>query len=123
MGSLLGMLLLIMNACYYDEVIPVEQSVGDVGIVKFASDIIPIFNTSCNVSGCHSAGGQKPDLTSASAFTSLSTGGYIDKANPENSLIYQWMKGNKGTTMPVSGSNATYNAKVLAWIKQGALNN
>jgi hypothetical protein len=123
MGSLLGMLLLIMNACYYDEVLPVESSVGDVGNGTFSKDIIPIFNAGCNVTGCHSAGGQKPSLTTVSAFASLSNGGYINKTAPENSLLYLWMKGSKGAPMPPAGSDATYNAKVLKWIELGALNN
>ena len=79
------MLLLTMNACYYDQVIPVEKPVEDVGVVTFSADIIPIFNTSCNAIGCHSAGGQKPNLTSANAYTSLTTGGYVDTSVPENS--------------------------------------
>jgi hypothetical protein len=122
-GSLLSALLFVLSGCYYDQVIPVEPSVGDVGNVTFSAGIIPIFNSSCNVTGCHSAGGQKPNLTAASAYTSLMNGGYIDKTTPENSLLYQWMEGNKGTPMPVSGPNATYNAKVLKWIELGALNN
>jgi hypothetical protein len=121
-GSLLGMLMLIMNACYYDEVLP-QESVGDVGEMSFSADIIPIFNASCNVSGCHNQGGQKPNLSAAGAYTSLINGGYINTTNPENSSLYKWMKGENGTPMPVSGSNETYNAKVLAWIEQGALNN
>ena len=121
-GSLLGMLMLIMNACYYDEVLP-QESVGDVGEMSFSADIIPIFNASCNVSGCHNKGGQKPDLSAENAFNTLTNGGYIDKATPESSSLYLWMTGKKGTPMPVSGSNATYNAKVLAWIEQGAHNN
>lgn len=116
-------MLLILNACFYDEVIPVEQSVGDVGNITFTADLIPIFNASCNMSGCHNKGGQKPNLNPENAYPNLTTGSYIDTANPENSLLYQKMKGNKGTPMPVSGSNATYNAKVLKWIELGALNN
>ena len=123
MGSLVGMLLLVMNACYDDEVLPVDKPVGDIGNVTFSADIIPIFNASCNVTGCHSSGGQKPNLTAVNAFTSLTNGGYINKTNPETSLIYQWMIGDVGTPMPPSGSNATYNAKVLKWIELGALNN
>lgn len=117
------LLLLTLNACYYDEVLPVEKTVGDVGTVLFVSDLIPIFNLNCNISGCHSAGGQRPNLTASNAYASLSTGGYINNEVPEKSEIYLWMKGVKGTPMPVSGSNATFNAKVLAWIKQGAQNN
>jgi hypothetical protein len=122
-GSMLGMLMLIMNACYYDEVLPKEDNVGDVGEMSFSKDIVVIFNTSCNVSGCHNRGGQKPDLSADNAFNSLTNGGYINTTTPESSSLYLWMTGKKGTPMPVSGSNATYNAKVLAWIEQGALNN
>jgi hypothetical protein len=121
-GGLLSMILIIMNSCYYDEVLPVE-SVGDVGEMSFSNDIIPIFNASCNMSGCHNKGGQKPNLSPESAYTSLINGGYIDKTTPENSSLYKWMKGEEAQPMPLSGPNATYNAKVLAWIEQGALNN
>lgn len=117
------MLLFIMNACYYDQVLPIEEPVGDVGDVSFSADIIPIFNKSCNAAGCHNAGGQKPNLTAGSAYTSLINGGYINSGNPESSELYMWMKGNRALPMPPSGSDATYNATVLAWIEQGALNN
>jgi hypothetical protein len=33
------------------------------------------------------------------------------------------MTGANGTPMPPSGSDATYNAKILRWIELGALNN
>jgi len=118
----LCLLMIIMNACYYDQVLPVEP-VGDVGEVSFAADIIPIFNSSCNSVGCHNQGGQKPNLTAASAYTSLTSGGYIDTNSPKASSLYQWMNGEKSLPMPLTGPNETYNAKVLAWIEQGALNN
>lgn len=121
--SLFVVPLFVLNACFYDQVIPVEQPVEDVGDVTYAADIIPIFNASCNTSGCHSAGGQNPNLTAQSAYTSLTNGGYINTTDPESSELYLWMRGVKGTPMPVSGSDATYNAKVLKWIELGALNN
>ena len=117
----LVLILWSIQACYYDDFLPMDDST-EVGTVNFNSDLIPIFNASCNLSGCHSTGGKKPNLSPSNAYTSLINGGYINKSAPENSLLYQWMKGLKGTPMPVSGSNATYNAKVLAWLKQGALN-
>lgn len=120
--SSLCILVIIMNACYYDQVLPAEP-VGDVGEMSFSKDIIPIFNASCNSTGCHNQGGQKPNLTATNAYSSLTSGGYIDKNPPESSSLYQWMNGEKGLPMPLSGPNATYNAKVLAWIEQGALNN
>lgn len=91
--------------------------------VTFSQDIIPIFNKSCNLSGCHSAGGQVPNLTSPAAYNALIIGNYVDKASPENSYIYLKMTGKKGPVMPPSGMNKDYNALMLAWIQQGALNN
>jgi hypothetical protein len=48
---------------------------------------------------------------------------YIDTLVPEDSELYLWMTGARGIAMPLEGSNASYNAKVLRWIEQGALNN
>lgn len=121
LASILG-LSILLSACYYDEVIPkpVESITQD---VSFSNDIIPIFNANCNVSGCHNLGGINPDLTPANAFNQLDSQGFIDRANPENSPIYQWMQGNGSLTMPPSGIDPGNNALVLAWIKQGAKNN
>jgi hypothetical protein len=108
--------------CYKNKTV-LQDTTEITRTVTFSQDIIPIFNKSCNVSGCHSNGGHVPNLTEAKAYNSLTTGNYIDKATPENSILYQKMIGKRGTPMPVSGSNEEYNALVLAWIKQGAKNN
>ena len=111
-----------VTGCYYDTtVIPDAPEIT--GEVTFSKDIIPIFNSSCNVSGCHSPGGKSPDLSSISAYNSLINGNYINTGVPAESELYLWMAGKKSTPMPVSGINASYNATILAWIKQGALNN
>jgi len=93
--------------------------------VSFANDIIPVFNAKCSMSGCHNAGGQKPNLVAESALNSLTNGGYIDVDNPENSELYLWMTGKKATAMPQGEANnpSNINQYVLAWIKQGAQNN
>ncbi len=112
---------MVLSSCYYDQVIPVDPVVE--GDVSFSSDIILIFNKDCNMSGCHNTGGKAPDLTAGNAYSALINGDYINTGDPEGSELYQWMRGNKGLPMPLSGPNATYNATVLAWIQQGALNN
>jgi hypothetical protein len=91
--------------------------------VSFAADVIPIFNSSCNQSGCHNSGGKSPDLSISNAYNSLQNGGYLNLNSPENSELYLWMSGKKGTPMPLSGVNKKYNAMVLAWLKQGCKNN
>jgi hypothetical protein len=119
---LLGLGLMMWGGCYYDNVIFPDG--GEVtGDVSFTADIIPIFDKDCNSSGCHNPGGQKPDLSSANAFTALANGNYINTSAPEDSELYLWMKGLKALPMPPSGSDAGNTAKVIAWIRQGALNN
>lgn len=114
---------LLLAGCYKDKTVILDTGGTLNRPVTFAGDIVPLFNKSCNGSGCHAAGGVAPNLTSAGAYLSLTSGNYINKANPENSELYQWMTGKRSTPMPLSGPNKDYNALVLTWIKQGALNN
>ncbi len=118
---MLGTALLFAVACKYDDVLPVEP---DPGIqISFNDDIVPIFNASCNLSGCHNGSGHAPDLRPDKAYQSLWDGGYIDTLMPDNSALYLWMSGSKGIPMPVEGVNAGYVSTVLQWINQGALEN
>jgi hypothetical protein len=122
-GFLAGFTMLLLIGCYKNKTVLFDTGDEITRPVSFAGDIIPIFNKSCNSSGCHNAGGIKPNLTPAGAYNALTTGNYLNTAVPESSELYLWMTGKKGTPMPTSGVNKDYNALVLAWIKQGALNN
>lgn len=125
-ASVLGMLVLsalLFSGCYKDKTVLLDTGEEITRPVSFAADIVPIFNKSCNGSGCHSAGGVAPNLTAAGAYTALTGGNYLNTTAPQNSELYLWMTGKKGTPMPLSGPDKDYNALVLAWIKQGALNN
>ena len=119
------LIISLVSGCYYDEVIPDPSIYGptDDTEVTFSGDIIPIFNSSCNLSGCHGPGEVPPDLSAANAYNSLQNGGYIDVANPEQSELYQWVNGNRAVPMPVSGTNPNTASTILSWIKQGAQNN
>lgn len=115
-----GVVFLSVISCTYDEVLPY---VPDPGVeVFFSMDIIPIFDGNCNSAGCHNGSGPSPDLRSSVAYDALWTGGYINLETPEQSNLYLWMTEAFGP-MPPQGQNATNNANVLQWIKQGALNN
>lgn len=116
----LTMVAIMMAACKYDEVLPKEPDPGVV--ISFSEDILPIFNGSCNFSGCHNASGPAPDLRPSVAYSNL-VDAYIDLETPENSELYQWMIGARRLPMPVQGVNATQAATILEWIRQGALNN
>lgn len=113
----------LLSGCYKDKTVILDTGEEITRTVSFSNDIIPIFNKSCNNSGCHSAGAKAPDLTAANAYLSLSAGNYMNSSTPQNSELYLWMTGKKGTPMPLSGPDKDYNALVLAWIKQGAQNN
>lgn len=109
--------MLALNSCSYDWIEYEEPVIPDT--VSFKSDIVPIFNQSCNASGCHSAGGFDPDLSPENAYGDLINGGYIDTANPEGSTLYLSI---------ASGSMKTYAQPgdaelILEWIKDGANNN
>jgi len=112
-----ALLCVILASCTDYVVKPSKVVVPD--SVKFKANIIPIFNASCNHSGCHATGGHAPDLSPANAYTSLIYFGYVDTDTPEQSIIYQ-----KITTGSMKG-NATDQDRelILKWIQQGALSN
>src|SRR5690348_2356553 len=114
--------VVFLSGCYKNKTVNVDAA-EITRPVTFSQDILIIFNKSCNLSGCHSTGGQAPNLTPVAAYNSLVIGNYINKTSPENSYIYLKMTGKKGAVMPVGGMNKDYNALILAWIKQGANNN
>jgi len=122
-GFWAGFTMLLLVGCYKDKTVIFDTGAEITRAVSFSNDIIPIFNKSCNTSGCHNSGGIPPNLTAVVAFTSILVGNHTNTGNPASSTLYLWMAGKKGVPMPTSGINKDYNSLVLAWIKQGAKNN
>lgn len=112
----MGMTFFI-ESCTYDEIIPKEVVVPD--SVSFVTDIIPIFNSNCNNSGCHNTNGIPPDLSADKAWISITFFGYLNTAEPENSLLYT--KINTGS-MKINATDQ-HRALILKWIEQGAQDN
>jgi hypothetical protein len=106
-----------LTGCEYEFVEP-EFIPPPTDTVSFANDVMPIFNASCNMSGCHAAGAFEPDLSPANAYTNLQNG-FINTATPSSSLIYTSM----ATGSMKSFTTAAEASIVLGWIQQGALNN
>ncbi len=105
-----------LTGCEYEYVVP--DNTPPPTVISFATDIMPIFNASCNLSGCHAAGAFEPDLSPANAYASLQNG-YINTADPSTSLIYTAM-----ATGSMKSFTTTGNANLVrAWIEKGALNN
>lgn len=114
--TLLG--FLSWQACQYEWIEPLQTPIPEV--VSFSSHVMPIFDKSCNASGCHSTGGIAPDLTPANAYSSLFANNLIDKAAPENSKLYQEVKTGGGMNKFAQPSDPEI---ILKWIQQGAQNN
>jgi cytochrome c5 len=86
--------------------------------VCFKNDILPVFQNSCGVSGCHSSSGGE----SGQAFTSYSEiMRAIEPFNASKSKAYQAMLGKPFTMMPPSGPlPKETRTKIWLWIQQGA---
>lgn len=97
---------------------------SDTATISFSADIQPIFTASCALAGCHVAGAQTPNLSKGFAYQSLFDEDMIVPFDPTNSELMEWLTGKLTPVMPLgSGPNPEINAKVYAWIYQGALNN
>ena len=109
--------IFLNTACDYAYVEPEVTPLPDV--ISFSTHIVPIFNSSCNMSGCHNSGGFAPDLTPANAYNDLFAENLIDTINPANSGLYTKINGGSMT----SYSTPSNNSFILLWIQQGAKNN
>ena len=109
-----------ISGCYYDHYPAIEGVSRD---VSFSADLIPIFNASCNATGCHSAGGIPPVLTANDAYDEIINGSYVSLENPENSSLYKSMTGEISLMPPAGKLPDSEISLVLGWIQQGALDN
>jgi hypothetical protein len=113
--------LLLPVSCEADYYVPEEVVIPD--SVKFSIDIQPIFDLNCNLSSCHETGGIAPDLSPVNAYSNLMAYGLIDINIPESSNLYVRLT-SVNTPMPPEGKLSEANTEIiLAWIRQGALDN
>lgn len=118
-------LLILFQSCYDATTLVIDNNPTVTKTVSFTNDLVPIFNKSCSLPGCHNAGGKKPELTADKAYASLTIGGYLSLSNPPQSDLYLFLTGKKTPQMPLGATNnpSSVNQLVLAWIQQGAKNN
>jgi hypothetical protein len=109
----------LFGACEYEFIQPEQVVIPEV--VSFSEDIIPIFNNSCNFSGCHVAGFSFVDLSPGNAYEDLFRKDMIDLDNPTLSRLYTKLIESNGTHE--SRSTPTEQATILEWINKGAKNN
>jgi hypothetical protein len=117
--------LSVSQSCTESTTLVIDNSPAVTKTVSFSSDIIPIFNNSCSIPGCHNSGGKVPDLTAGKAYASLTIGNYLNLGAPDQSVLYLYLTGKKSPQMPMGAAPnpSNLNNLVLAWIQQGAKNN
>lgn len=123
---ILVIIIVVMIGCQKNTTVTIPVVAKTVTeTVSFSKDIIPIFSTDCALSGCHISGGHAPNLTAASAYNSLMGGSYVNKTEPENSIVYKRLIGKLTPAMPLGKDANPSNIEglMLAWITQGANNN
>ena len=116
--------MLIMVGCSKTTTVVLDNSVPVTTTVSFSKDIQPILTKNCAISGCHS-GTVSPNLSSATAYSALTTGNFVNTSSPASSEVYLWLTGKRAIAMPAGAPNnpSNINGLMLAWIQQGAKNN
>jgi hypothetical protein len=122
--GVMTILALAISGCYKTTTIVKNPGADITTVMSFSKDINPIFTNSCALAGCHVPGAKTPDLSAANAYASLKNGNYIKAKDPDNSELILWLTGKKSPVMPLGkGPDQAINAKIYAWINQGAQNN
>ena len=103
------------------------KSLSAVTLVKFSTDIAPLFS-SYGCTGCHGSSGGLSVGSVASLLTGGTHGPAIVANNADNSNLVKKLRTATlpfGSKMPANGGNVTDQdlQKIKDWINQGALNN
>jgi len=110
-----------ITGCYKDVILPdtVADPDGPPQSVSFKDQLMPLFNTSCALSGCHVSGSHKPYMTTDVSYQEIVNGGFVNTLIPKESKIYKMINGEMKEFIP----SATDRQKVYDWIRNGAPNN
>ena len=117
--SLLTLLVVSFVACEHDPPTPISE----LREVCFETEVLPIFQTQCAISGCHNSITKERGYILDTYENILKKG--VEPNQSSNSLLYEVMSNKIGGIMPPSGPpvNADQRALIRAWIDQGAKNN
>jgi hypothetical protein len=112
---------LAMAGCYKDIIRPelASDPDGPPQPVNYKTELAPLFNTSCAVTGCHVSGGHKPYLNTDVSYQQIVNGGFINLDFPKESILYKMINGEMAQYIP----SASDRQKVYDWIRNGAPNN
>lgn len=134
--SILLLFSFLASSCKHDPenvdiIDPVDTTGNNTGsqcstdTAYFVQQVLPIFQSSCALSGCHDVATQKEGVILNSFANILSTG-EININNPRDSKIYEVLVDDGDDRMPPAPAAALSNAQIAIiekWISQGAKNN
>ncbi len=118
---LIAVLGLSITGCYKDVIIPAGavDPDGPPQAVSYKTDLAPIFNSQCALSGCHVSGSHKPYMLTAESYLQITGGSFVNLIVPKESIIYKKINESMKEYIP----KATDRQKVYDWIRNGAPNN
>jgi len=110
-----------LTGCYKDIILPdvAIDPDGPPQAVSYNTDLKPLFNSSCALSGCHVSGAHKPYMTAEGSYLQIVNGGFVNTVIPKESILYQKINGEMKEFIP----SASDRQKVYDWIRNGAPNN
>jgi len=110
-----------LAGCYKDVILPdvAVDPDGPPQAVSYKTDLAPLFNSSCALSGCHVNGGHKPYMNSDISYLQITNGGFVNTIIPKQSKLYLMINGEMKEYIPSPSDRQ----KVYDWIRNGAPNN
>ena len=114
--------LIGLGGCYKDVLSPGQDPNAPPQEVSFSGDLQPIFDANCTTSGCHDEKpSHNPSLVAGKSYNALMSGGYVNTAVPNSSVLYNEVK--SGAMPPTGALKQSQIQMILDWIRNGAPNN
>jgi hypothetical protein len=110
-----------LTGCYKDTILPdsLVDPDGTPQFVSFKTDLAPIFNTKCALTGCHVDGAHKPYMKAEVSYVNIVNNGFVNTVLPKQSILYNMINGEMKEYIPAAADRQ----KVYDWIRNGAPNN
>ena len=108
-----------LSSCYKDIISPESDPDGPPQAVSFKTDLEPVFNAKCALSGCHVSGAHNPNMTASFSYSAIVNGGFVNTIVPKSSRLYVMINSEMSEYMPSPKDRS----KVYDWIRNGAPNN
>ncbi|MEP6616144.1 MAG: hypothetical protein ABJA57_06170 [Ginsengibacter sp.] len=120
-AGLMFAMAIYLTSCYKDVILPqtTADPDGPPQAVSFKTELAPLFNASCGISGCHVEGSHKPFMATDISYQEIINGGFVNTSVPKASILYIQINGEMREHIP----NAADRQKVYDWIRNGAPNN